>query len=329
MKYFLFILCLFSSNIHAKRASSQPYIHLVPGGGRFGDQLIHYIKAKWISYNNDIPLILTPNIHYKNLLLDRKETFFYTTPKSKHRKKINEINPVLDSKRGYYYVTYFPFPNYKELTLMRQDPVFLDLVKELISPIEPLKLLDLPSDMITVALHIRTESNSPKTNKSQQTYNLQGVKTSSFNPQGGDYMDFCYPNKFPPLQFYVDELKKLSLYFNHQPLYVYIFTDDFYPENIKNIIKKNVNLPNISYDYRKEKLHPDLLIKVDFFSMMQFDCLIRPKSSNYSLMVDFLGENKIVVAADTFHWEKDKNDQCYLIIDSVLIRKENEIKICH
>lgn len=322
MRYLILLFWVFTFPLFAKKQAQAPFIQVVPSGGRLGDQLLLYVKAKWISYNNNIPLALAPNEHYEGLVMRRKESFFSSFPKSRHRRKIHSPNILLEKKsKGYYFVEYFPLPSYENLSLMRKDPVFMSKVRELISPITPVKLLHLPTDRITVALHIRTESCAAKSCRSVQVYDISTIDTEPFIPENKEYMDFDFPEKFPPLQFYIDQLKILSEYFDHSPLYVYIFTDDLDPENLKNLINKEVNLRNISYNYRKNQVHPELVIHQDFFSMMKFDCLIRPTSSNYSLLADFLGEHKVVIAPKSFHWEKDQKNQCYLVIDSVRLKK--------
>src|SRR5271169_5509481 len=52
------------------------YSHIIlyeAPSGRFGDQLIAYMHAKWLSYRHDIPLLYKPFIFSHELLLDEKE----------------------------------------------------------------------------------------------------------------------------------------------------------------------------------------------------------------------------------------------------------------
>lgn len=284
-----------------------------------GDQLLHYIKAKWISYNNNIPVILTPNTHYNHFVLSREENFSYCTSRSRHRIPIEKIDTQLDSNQSaYYLINYFPLPSYENLMKMKKDKLFMKELYRLFTPIKSLSLISPPKNIFSVALHIRTESNSPKGLKSEQIYDLKSLQTEFCTPNNRDFMDFDFPEKFPPLQFYVDQLKYLSEFSGNKPLYIFIFTDDLKPYNIAAQIKKALQLENVVFDYRKDNFHPDNAIVEDFFSMMHFDCIIRPKSSNFSLVADFLGTNIISIFPQTFHWEKDKTDNYYLVIDKTI-----------
>ncbi|MGB8367538.1 MAG: hypothetical protein WCD44_04225, partial [Candidatus Babeliales bacterium] len=46
------------------------------GGGRFGDKIISYTTAKWISYKFGIPLLLKPFKHSDMLRLGKEENKF-------------------------------------------------------------------------------------------------------------------------------------------------------------------------------------------------------------------------------------------------------------
>ena len=58
--------------------------------------------------------------------------------------------------------------------------------------------------------------------------------------------------------------------------------------------KAALNNPRISFGCRQEGNAHNAHVLEDFFSMMDFDCLIRP-GSHYTRFVQRLGNNKVVI----------------------------------
>ena len=77
-------------------------------------------------------------------------------------------------------------------------------------------------------------------------------------------------------------------------MYVYIFTDDQNPERLANKYAQALDLSNIIFDYRKVDNAYNANVLEDFFSMMQFDVLIRSESS-YSLVASRLAKRQLVI----------------------------------
>lgn len=309
--------------------NSEEYFHehatiqFIPGGGRLGDQLLEYVKAKWISYQNDIPLLLPPMNIFKGLNLYEIDQVKYL-PSYDNILSINQTDVFLNKKSPHHYqISYFPILNYEEIKKLKNNTAFISELKKLISPSISLSLFEPKKDKISIAVHVRKEHNhgSAKTLKSVQIFDLEHISTCPFTNTQKTHMDLDFPNKFPPEQFYIDQIKYLSECFEHQPLYIFIFTDDENPKSLTERIQKHVNLENIEYDYRKSDSTGSIAVLEDFFSMMHFDCLIRPLASNFSLIAELLGNHKLVIAQDTFHWEKDTDNNYYLIVDNVTIQQ--------
>jgi len=252
-------------------------------GGRFGDDLVAYTHVKWLSHLYGIPLLYKPfpfsdmlKLHYSETLYDEKKI-------SGMYKKVNfnsRMRLIRDSPQGLLYIIpYFPeslqeYENINSFFLYSKvnwsDQKFMQELRSLISPVHELKLIPLPQDKITVAVHVR------KGTQNIDTY--QWINKLPF--------------KFPNDTFYIESIKKIYEIFE-QPLYVYIFTDCPSPQKIKNTFEHAINNPHIQFACRNSSSDADLL--VDFFSMMHFDCLIRP-DSNYSIMASRLGTFKIIIS---------------------------------
>lgn len=287
-------------------------IEFIPGGGRLGDQLLQYIKAKWISINNNIPLYIPKSDFFENLVLSSEE-----------------LSSCIGFRQDHHKVSYYPTLTYSKIMELKQNEFFMSELRRLIAPKVKLNLIEPPEDMISIGLHIRKEYGFSKTLKSVQIYDLNNIRTTQYNNRSKTHMDLDFPEKFPPEQFFIDQVKYLSEHFNHKPIYLFIFTDEKDVGSLVARLSHEIDLSNITYEYRDiEELNSDQVILEDFFSMMNFDCLVRPKLSYFSLIAEMLGKNKIVIFPETFHWEatkdKGKVENLYLVIDKVKIQESIE-----
>jgi hypothetical protein len=132
-------------------------------------------------------------------------------------------------------------------------------------------------------------------------------------------VDFRFSGKSAPVQFFVDQLIALSASRDNAPLYVYLFTDHERPIEVINQLKQAVKLLNIRFDCRTTPVK-DCVI-ADLFSMMNFNCIIRPASSHFSQIGSAFGSFEQEIFPETFHWEKDKEDRYYYVVDKVAVKK--------
>ena len=127
------------------------------------------------------------------------------------------------------------------------------------------------------------------------------------------YADKKFPLKFPPEQYYVDQIKRISKLFDDVPLFVYIFTDDSSPLGLVEKIKKAVNKNNITFACRNRgNVHYAHVVE-DFYNMSRFDCLIR-SGSHFAIAAQLLGSHKIIIYPKHWQWVGKK-----LVIDEVFI----------
>ncbi len=202
-------------------------------GGRFGDNLVSYLHAKWISFKYNIPLIYYPFEYSDQLVMHQVERtmspirgwfldHLFLTSGTKW------INPY---RYCLYHVPYFgedktEFRTNSHWIYFEVDWNNADFKKQITHLIQPLNrtILDavqLPKDCTTVAVHMRRGGGYDSPLLEDSMYKL-----------GEIYADIFFPLKFVPYSFYVDHIKKLSELLNHADMYVHIFTDDKQPELI-------------------------------------------------------------------------------------------------
>lgn len=301
-------------------------------GGRLGDDLLSYLHAKWISYIYKIPLFYKPFAYSDELALDDLEQY---NPSERFKNSIvfqkNQPIKINPSSSTLYMVPYFPesleehqAPQaginssniYTELFAARdkfiyfavdwEDENFLREVRSMITPINTLPLIKPPKKCISVAVHVRKNSNG---------YDLPLLheQKEHYDPKQ-KYADVIYPFKCVPDEYFIEQIKKIYNIFKNQPMYVFIFTDDINPLSIMNKYKKIINNDAITFDCRTAENSHDSNVLEDLFSMMNFDCLIRA-DSNLSIVASKLGKFKVVITPAHHRWDGRK-----LIIDEVHIK---------
>ncbi len=239
-------------------------------GGRFGDNLLSYLHAKWISYTHQIPVL------YKSFPLSSELSLHdieapYTHGQGRTRRHIGQ---GIDPNRSYLYICpYFPEdeiekPEYFYFELDWENEHFRAQCLELIAPKSSLKLTKLQENAINIAIHVR---------------------------EGGgfdhDDMKQKFPRKLPPLEFYRTGLAAVLKLLPGKPIYCHIFTDARVPQLILESFK--AVFPTIKFGCRQGFNSHDRNVLEDFFSLFQFDILIRPQS-NFSIIPSLLHDFAIV-----------------------------------
>lgn len=124
-----------------------------------------------------------------------------------------------------------------------------------------------------------------------------------------------WQTKFPPDQFYVDQIRKLSDELQGKPFFVIICTDDKNPEELVQKIKQMVNRPVLIFEYRNYRDLPfKEQINRDLYLLSHCDVLIRSQSY-FSRIAELMGNHKLVIYPLNSRWEGNK-----LIMDEVVIK---------
>lgn len=300
-------------------------------GGRLGDMLVMYIKAKWVAFEYKLPLLYKP-FHYSDQLEMHVREQHYSEDISKTYKKqlitcydASEISTTKNVSKDYtfYQIHYYFNPiewgeyqrRYDSQEIMAWPGVYTNAafraeLKRNIAPRDSISLPDLPKDKITVAVHIRNGIGFDLPLLSRQLYSEKDFDSSEKKP-AGKFADQYWPLKFPPLQYYVDQIKRLSGMYGDRPMYLYIYTDNNNPIDIMRIIERAVNKPNITFECRETENHHTKNVLEDIFAMARYDCLIR-SGSNYPQISQLIGNHKVIIWPKSRIWVGNT-----LVIDDV------------
>jgi hypothetical protein len=188
---------------------------------------------------------------------------------------------------------------------------FKKIIQAHFAPIGTICKIEFPTNCITVALHIRVGSGWDKPRVSKEFYNTLEYfklpkriidKTNLRNLSS----DEKWPAKFPPYQFYIDQLDLLAKLFDDQQLFVYIFTDHKNPQELAQTFSKIFHESNperkIIFQSHDNTSNADVID--DFNAMASADILIRA-ASNLSRAAQLYGNHKLVIHLKKASWHDD------------------------
>jgi hypothetical protein len=286
-------------------------------GGRFGDNLLTYFHAKWLSYCTGYPIVYN-SFRYSDQLvfsdLDKPSPGNY----DKEIRFSEKDDPLeaCNKDSTLIHVEYFPelswggdcLQNVPKFHVNWDDPNFRRAIQAAIVPKETIQCTIIPpKDRISVALHFRT-----------------GGK---FEPDLHDK----WALKGARLEFFIDQLKYLHDFLGRKALFVYIFTDHQHPNNIKSRFEKLFRDCDIIFGCPDRDRGWNDQVLEDFFSMIQFNCSIHG-DSNFSITAGLLADYDVEIRPMTtkeikgtsvidhvvmrLHFDKEKNPE-YHIISSI------------
>lgn len=272
--------------------------------GRLGDSVVILSKTLLLSQEYGLEFLYTP-------LPGLNHFFMYENEKKlteQERKQFDNIIKVTDkdqfeknlieSGNNLYIIDRYSKIYSKDALLKYtlEHPDFLDLLKKKLMPIKKVNKLSLPSHYISIAVHVRKGNGHDRPLFSIQQYNSLPDQRRNAKEKKR-YSDKRWPTKFPPDQYYIDQIKKLSNLLGNPPLYVHIFTDDKNPDKLMKRYKKALSMNNIIFACTNK--NNDLID--DLCNMMNFDCMIA-SSSHFSWTAKLLGNHKIVINSAHGTW---------------------------
>lgn len=325
MKYVSFFLLLTFTSLSAKNIG----ITSKKWTGRLGDNIFYVNKCLMLSYKYNLDFYYRPFDLSDNFVIHTSYPVLTEEIEEKFKKKIvvqHEIhlahmlkNPAIDDTL--FIVNFDAQTSQHFTTFSKKNHDFKSHIKKLWSPVnvEKLQTLQIPKNIISVAIHVRKGSfiDGPLESKSDDPNNP--IKTVKHRYQPRYISDRRFPEKFPPDKFYIDAVQLLSETLHHQPLYVYVFTDYAHPQIIVEYYKQRVNLPNIIWAEREPTAHYKDSVIEDLYNMSQFDCIIRP-DSYFSRTAELVGNPKIVLYPLGHEWKEST-----LSIKKIGIKKYGEL----
>lgn len=249
-----------------------------PFPGRFGDNIIAYMKAKFVSWKYSVPVLMKKFEYSDQLFLDQLETHIYKEIDRRNYDQImycksaKELDGLMNDRASASTLYEIPFHDYF-WDLDWNDPEFKKVIKEFVKPKKDF-IFDLPKDRVTVALHVRTGGGC--------SWDTEELKKQM-------------PAKFPPQSYYLECINKVIELYKGAPLYIHLFTDHPNPESIVAEYMKHLPADlDVQFNYRKTGNQHDAHVLEDFFHMTQYNVLVRPYSS-FSMAAAIIGDHQVVI----------------------------------
>ncbi len=266
----------------AKGVQTKSAVTYALNQGRLGDKLLVYFHAKWIAYQYNLPFLYTP--------FDQAELFHLSIRDQELSSDFQFENVVrighLDQIDLFGPATLYAIPFFPETLFMREmrrrfdrpyfrvdwtDPQFRKEMIACLTPREKVKTIKLPSNCMTVGVHVRRG---------------EGVD--------GEAVFQTFPLKFPNDAYYVRQLETIAKIFKDKSIYVHVFTDVLHPLQIVEALKSKLRGYPLKFGCRILGNGPGVHILDDFCSMQKCDCLIISQS-NFSLLASKLRDYAIVI----------------------------------
>jgi len=256
MRSIFLLLLFFCANIQCERAITYEF-----NGGRFGDCLSTYCKAKWFAHKHKLKLIYKPFIYSDQLALHTFETVYANETLQPFDKivKVKSETDILNNKdKHVLFISnfYSQTPGLYEYGI--QNEQFGQEIKNALTPIAPMPFIEKPDNSITAAVHVRKGGGFDQPLASEQIYK-----------KGEQYADQIWPTKFPPNQYYIDQIKVLKkLVGGNTKLIIYLLTDDPDPKALTALYAEKLNDPLISFIFREQHNSHDSNVVEDFYIMV-------------------------------------------------------------
>jgi hypothetical protein len=306
MKKIAFYLLLFSQLSLGKCAITYDF-----NGGRFGDCLSTYAKAKWFALKYKLPLFYKPFQYSEQLNLHIFETA-YNPKDCKFFNKIVKVKSEADITNNTDDNILF-ISNFYSITPDLYEYRFIDKkweteIRKSIAPTAFSSTSKL-ENTVTIALHVRKGGGFD-----------QPLSTDSSGKDSicKKFSDQIWPTKFPPDEYYIEALAKIAQLIDpHYLIEVHLFTDFPEPELIAQKYQDALADNRLHFVYRATENFHNKNVVEDYCAMAACDYLIR-SSSLIAKASQLLGNHKMVLYPGHGYWDGEK-----VIIDLIHIVIKN------
>jgi hypothetical protein len=285
----IFCFLFFTLQLTAKNAIVQKN-----RGERLGDRLLIICATKFLALTHDLDFYYRTSPFLDNCMLSDTEIKFDNTIQA-HYNKIISFNEK--SFKQAAPSTLFTAPwscidsfcnNFGKRHLYRTQ---FDLLQAMVTPKDLTSKLEITPHTISVAVHIRKGEGYDQPLSSIQIYRNSTIK--------GIPADRSWPNKFPPEQYYIDQICRLEDLLANKKITFFIFTDSLKPQDLTDRIAIYCAKENVSFINASKSLNDSPL--VDMYKMATCDCLIRAESA-YSIVSQIMGNHKLVFSPKHCAW---------------------------
>ncbi len=287
---------------HGQEKPDVAITYTVPHG-RLGDRLLVYAGAKYLSLKYNVPLLFKPFASSDLFALSVQERQFHESDEAYYTNKVELTGltkPVTTTRPQTLFVLTGARPS--ACARIRDDSAMLAEIRKMFAPTFAVTSpMTLPDNCVSVAVHIRRGS-GPDHHTSAPT---EISNASNPNDALHEALAKRYPLKFPPEQYYADQLNFLMTLLGQRNVYICVFTDDKNPAAVVEKLKKLVTGSNISWNYDPANTQDQKAVATSLFAMTTFDCFVRGQS-HLAVVADLLGNHSLVISPTKYTWQGNK-----------------------
>lgn len=258
-------------------------------GGRFGDNIITYCKAKWVANKYNIPLLFRNFESADQLMMSELEQRLTKEKKAKFAK----IKMILDDEKNtidpysntlyvvHYYYKDKDWPAFDGKTdwiqhdvmfkSFKKNSAFVTKLKQMLAPQKETVHIPSNKNNLSIALHVRKGS-GPDTE--------EVIKD--------------HPLKFPPDTFFIEQVKTIAQENPDKNIDLYLFTDDKNPQKLAQEYSALLNEKRIRIFHRSSSEQNSKALADDLQLMTECDILVRG-SSSFSKIAQIIGNHTKIV----------------------------------
>jgi hypothetical protein len=302
-----FGLMLFSQLSSGKCAITYEF-----NGGRFGDCLSTFAKAKWYAFKYKFQLLYKPFKYSDQLNLHTSETPYKADDLQFFNKiiKVKSETDIINNKDD----NVLFISNFYSITPDLYEYRFIDKrwereIQKAICPSDiPQKYLN--KNAITIALHVRKGGGFDQPLSTDES-NSNKLLTRKF-------ADEIWPTKFPSDEYYIEGLASMiKLVEQNKIINVYLFTDDPEPAKLAAKYAAALSNPRVQFVYRDKDNTHDKNVVEDYFAMAECDYLIR-SSSLLAKASQLLGNHQVILFPRHGYWD---GNQAIIDLINIAMRK--------
>lgn len=161
-RFFGVLLVISFFALHAEKQSAVTFY----AGGRLGDKLMVYVKAKWFAYKYNFPFLCSDFEFQEKFALYKKDTYLKKGGEKEYKHKVvvkkeSDIDPL--AKDTLFVVDFYvKSPDTAHLVNIKQlfinNPDFFANIKATVAPSTPITPINFPENYAKVAVHVRRGS---------------------------------------------------------------------------------------------------------------------------------------------------------------------------
>ena len=260
------------------------------GGSRFGDRMLVYAQARYLSYLTSVSFLYRPFIYSNKLNIEHKAKAY--------EREVGSFGTIcrINSYETLEYFFRIIRDPLATPTLFILEYLPID-ISEWDTDLERKILFNIPWHDLAFKNYLRASTqphiNIPDFHKEGMLNVAVHVRTLS----GGDAPETSFqflPLKHPTVDYHQNQIKKVYEWNLARPMQVFIFTDSNEPKKILQLFAEKFKDFNIEFNIQELEAADINYAVQDFFAMQKFNVLIATQSS-FSMMAARLGNFDMVI----------------------------------